>query len=137
MERRANLTPLDYRHTEDRGGADSRPATGWWAVFTRLRAESQFERERRETRLIMEGEAPTPPLYTRARIVPLHEVESVVTQTMPPPATETGMMTRDLEIAHTKNLVMARIGALTQGAGIEVWMLRVHGQSRGTSWLQF
>ena len=35
----------------------------------------------------MEGEAPTPPLYTRARIVPLHEVESVVTQTMPPPAT--------------------------------------------------
>ena len=69
----------------------------------------------------MEGEAPTPPLYT------------VVTQTMPPPATETGMMTRELEIAHTKNLVMARIGALTQGAGIEVWMLQNFIRSLGAN----
>ena len=38
-----------------------------------------------------------PSAVYRARIVPLHEVESVVTQTMPPPATETGMMTNDLE----------------------------------------
>ena len=81
----------------------------------------------------MEGEAPTPPLYTRARIVPLHEVESVVTQTMPSPAAETGMMTRDPEIVRTKNLVMARIGALTQGAGIEVWMLQNFIRSLGAN----
>ena len=109
-------------------GAASRPATGG-----RYLLSLQLEREWRETRLIMEGEAPTPPLYTRARIVPLHEVESVVTQTMPPPATETGMMTRDLEIAHTKNLVMARIGALTQGAGIEVWVLQNFIRSLGAN----
>ena len=56
-----------------------------------------------------------------------------MTQTMPPPATKTGMMTRDLEIAHTKNLVMARIGALTQGAGIEVWMLQNFIRSLGAN----
>ena len=76
----------------------------------------------------MEGEAPTPALYNRARIVPLHEVESVVT---------TGMMTRDLEIAHTKNLVMARIGALTQGAGVEVWMLQNFIRSLGANRRRF
>ena len=43
------------------------------------------------------------------------------------------MMTRDLEIAHTKNLVMARIGALTQGSGIEVWMLQNFIRSLGAN----
>ena len=40
---------------------------------------------------------------------------------------------RDLEIAHTKNLVTARIGALTQGAGIEVWMLQNFIRSLGAN----
>ena len=38
VERRANLTPLDYRRTEDLGR--SRFQARQWAVFTRLRAES-------------------------------------------------------------------------------------------------
>ena len=95
MERRANLTPLDYRHTEDIGEEQipGPPQVGGRYLLV-CEQSLQLETEWRETRLIMEGEAPTPPLYTRARIVPLHEVESVVTQTMPPPATETGMTTR-------------------------------------------
>ena len=131
VERRPNLTPLDYRHTEDLG-EEQIPGPPQVGGRYLLVCEQSLHLKR-ETRLIMEGEAPTPPLYTRARIVPLHEVESVVTQTMPPPATETGMMTSDLEIAHTKNLVMARIGALTQGAGIEVWMLQNFIRSLGAN----
>ena len=41
-----------------------------------------------------------------------------------PSTMEVGTLTSDLELAHAKHSVMARIGTITLSTGIEVWMLR-------------
>ena len=60
VERRANLTPLEDIGEEQIPGP---PQVGGRYLLV-CEQSLQLEREWRETRLIMEGEAPTPPLYT-------------------------------------------------------------------------
>ena len=86
----------------------------------------QLEREWAEAKLIVEGEYPTPPSYVNARVVPLQSLQLAGVQTEPevPSTMEVGTLTSDLELAHAKHSVMARIGTITLSTGIEVWMLQ-------------
>ena len=86
----------------------------------------QLEREWAEAKLMVEGEYPTPPSYVNARVVPLQSLQLAGVQTEPevPSTMEVGTLTSDLELAHAKHSVMARIGTITLSTGIEVWMLQ-------------
>ena len=86
----------------------------------------QLEREWAEAKLIVEGEYPTPPSYVNARVVPMQSLQVAGVQTEPevPSTMEVGALTSDLELAHAKHSVMARIGTITLSTGIEVWMLQ-------------
>ena len=86
----------------------------------------QLEREWAEAKLIVEGEYPTPPSYVNARVVPLQSLQLAGVQTEPevPSTMEVGTLTSDLELAHAKHSVMARIGTIALSTGIEVWMLQ-------------
>ena len=86
----------------------------------------QVEREWAEANLMVEGEYPTPPSYVNARVVPLQSLQLAGVQTEPevPSTMEVGTLTSDLELAHAKHSVMARIGTITLSTGIEVWMLQ-------------
>ena len=86
----------------------------------------QLEREWAEAKLIVEGEYPTPPSYVNARVVPMQSLQVASVQTEPevPSTMEVGTLTGDLELAHAKHSVMARIGTITLSTGIEVWMLQ-------------
>ena len=86
----------------------------------------QLEREWAEAKLIVEGEYPTPPSYVNARVVPMQSLQVAGVQTEPevPSTMEVGALTSDLELAHAKHSVMARIGTVALSTGIEVWMLQ-------------
>ena len=124
-ERSAGCIPLDYRPAPEIEAIPGPTVVGEKYLLACERS-LQLEREWAEAKLIVEGEYPTPPSYVNARVVPLQSLQLAGVQTEPevPSTMEVGTLTSDLELAHAKHSVMARIGTITLSTGIEVWMLQ-------------
>ena len=124
-ERSAGCIPLDYRPAPEVEAIPGPTAVGEKYLLVCERS-LQLEREWAEAKLIVEGEYPTPPSYVNARVVPMQSLQVASVQTEPevPSAMEVGTLTSDLELAHAKHSVMARIGTIALSTGIEVWMLQ-------------
>ena len=124
-ERSAGCIPLDYRPAPEIEAIPGPTVVGKKYLLVCERS-LQLEREWAEAKLIVEGEYPTPPSYVNARVVPLQSLQLAGVQTEPevPSTMEVGTLTSDLELAHAKHSVMARIGIITLSTGIEVWMLQ-------------
>ena len=124
-ERSAGCIPLDYRPAPEVEAIPGPTVVGEKYLLVCERS-LQLEREWAEAKLIVEGEYPTPPSYVNARVVPMQSLQVASVQTEPevPSTMEVGTLTSDLELAHAKHSVMARIGTITLSTGIEVWMLQ-------------
>ena len=124
-ERSAGCIYLDYRPAPEIEAIPGPTVVGEKYLLVCERS-LQLEREWAEAKLIVEGEYPTPPSYVNARVVPLQCLQVAEVQTEPevPSTMEVGTLTSDLELAHAKHSVMARIGTIALSTGIEVWMLQ-------------
>ena len=124
-ERSAGCIPLDYRPAPEVEAIPGPTVVGEKYLLVCERS-LQLEREWAEAKLILEEEYPTPPSYVNARVVPMQSLQVASVQTEPevPSTMEVGALTSDLELAHAKHSVMARIGTITLSTGIEVWMLQ-------------
>ena len=98
----------------------SRPNGGWREIFAGVRkiAPIWTENGQKQSSLWRANILFPPPSYVNARVVPMQSLPEV------PSTMEVGTLTSDLELAHDKHSVMARIGTITLSTGIEVWMLQ-------------
>ena len=124
-ERSAGCFFLDYRPAPEIEAIPGPTVVGEKYLLVCERS-LQLEREWAEAKLIVEGEYPTPPSYVNARLLPLQSLQLAGVQREPevPSTMEAGTLTSDLELAHAKHSVMARVGTITLSTGIEVWMLQ-------------
>ena len=114
-KKHAGVTPLSYFRTHHKECAEEIPGPQELGVNYLLLCERdlQLQREFAEAEIRLEGMEETPPMYCNAGLLPLHHVQSINTQTEEPTRSvvDAGTLTSDLEVRHTRNLVMATIVA--------------------------